>query len=57
MDADTGKEREKVLEEGLPDERTMIQQALALCRGNQTKAAKMLGIDRSTLWRKMKKYG
>lgn len=57
MDADTGKEREKVLEEGLPDERAMIQQALALCRGNQTKAAKMLGIDRSTLWRKMKKYG
>lgn len=57
MDADTGKEKEKVLEEGLPDERAMIQQALALCRGNQTKAAKMLGIDRSTLWRKMKKYG
>lgn len=41
----------------LPDEKTMIQQALAQCRGNQTRAARMLGIDRSTLWRKMKKYG
>lgn len=54
---DRRKDKERVMEEGLPDERTMIQQALALCRGNQTKAAKMLGIDRSTLWRKMKKYG
>lgn len=41
----------------LPDEKTMIRQALAQCRGNQTRAARMLGIDRSTLWRKMKKYG
>lgn len=57
MDMDIGKERERTDEESLPNERAMIQQALALCRGNQTKAAKMLGIDRSTLWRKMKKYG
>jgi DNA-binding protein Fis len=26
-------------------------------RGNQTLAAQMLGIDRVSLWRKLKKYG
>lgn len=44
-------------QESLPDEKTMIQRALVQCRGNQTKAARMLGMDRSTLWRKLKKYG
>ncbi len=33
-----------------------IQDALKECNGNQTKAARLLGIDRSTLWRKLKKY-
>ena len=33
-----------------------IQDALRECKGNQTKAARLLGIDRSTLWRKLKKY-
>ena len=27
------------------------------CRGNQTEAAKRLGVDRTTVWRKMKKLG
>ncbi|MBS6395922.1 MAG: sigma 54-interacting transcriptional regulator [Clostridiales bacterium] len=33
-----------------------IMLALRHCGGNQSKAAKELGIDRSTLWRKLKKY-
>jgi len=32
-----------------------IKQALIMSRGNQTEAAKVLGISRSTLWRKLKK--
>ena len=33
-----------------------IMEALASCGGNRTKAAAILGMDRSTLWRKMKAY-
>ena len=33
-----------------------IQETLQRCGGNQSKAAKELGMDRSTLWRKLKKY-
>lgn len=38
------------------NEMQAIQEALKECGGNQTKAARLLGIDRSTLWRKLKKY-
>lgn len=38
-------------------EREQILWALEETAGNQTEAARQLGIDRSTLWRKMKKYG
>ena len=34
-----------------------IRAALGQFRGNQTSAAKALGISRSTLWRKMREYG
>lgn len=34
-----------------------LEWALDKCKGNQTQAAKVLEIDRSTLWRKLKKYG
>jgi len=34
-----------------------ILQALKMCDGNRTQAAKMLGIDRVSLWRKLKKLG
>lgn len=37
-------------------EQERLYQALKQTGGNQTKAAKLLGIDRSTLWRKLRKY-
>lgn len=37
-------------------EQECLYKALKQTGGNQSKAAKILGIDRSTLWRKLKKY-
>lgn len=37
-------------------EKETIFWALEECGGNQSKAAKLLGIDRTTLWRKLKKF-
>jgi DNA-binding protein Fis len=30
---------------------------LAQTKGNRTKAAEILGVDRVSLWRKLKRYG
>lgn len=38
-------------------EKSMIKEALENSRFNKGKAAKTLGISRTTLWRKMKEYG
>ena len=38
-------------------ERDYISHVLKLSGGSRTKAAQILGIDRASLWRKMKKYG
>jgi DNA-binding protein Fis len=38
-------------------ERLHIQRVLETCDWNQTRAAKALGIDRVTLYNKIKKYG
>lgn len=38
-------------------EADVIERALKKYQGNRVRAAKELGIDRTTLWRKMKKYG
>lgn len=38
-------------------ERTAIEEALAACGHNQSLAAQRLGVGRTTLYRKMKKYG
>lgn len=38
-------------------ERAAIEEALAACGRNQSKAAQRLGVGRTTLYRKMKKYG
>ncbi|MFO7605091.1 MAG: sigma-54 dependent transcriptional regulator [Desulfurivibrionaceae bacterium] len=37
-------------------EKFMIKKVLALTDGNKSRAAQLLGIDASTLWRKMKRY-
>ncbi len=37
-------------------ERTMLRQALEQCAGNQTQAARKLGISRDTLRYRMKKF-
>lgn len=39
------------------DEGDLLRRAVAECGGNQTRAARMLGIDRTTLWRKLRKLG
>ncbi|QQE76402.1 sigma 54-interacting transcriptional regulator [Brevibacillus composti] len=39
------------------DEAEMILRVLQQTRGNRQEAAKLLGVDRTTLWRKLKKYG
>ena len=38
-------------------EKNYIKWVLDKFEGNKTKAAKIMGIDRVSLWRKMKRYG
>jgi DNA-binding NtrC family response regulator len=38
-------------------EKQLIEQALAYCGGNREQAAKVLGINRSTLFHKLRKFG
>jgi DNA-binding NtrC family response regulator len=38
-------------------ERAHILRVLELCDGQKTKAAQMLGINRTTLWKKLRQYG
>jgi transcriptional regulator with PAS, ATPase and Fis domain len=46
---------------GLPtledQEKNYIKWVLDKCEGNKTNAAKIMGIDRVSLWRKIKRYG
>lgn len=41
----------------LPDEIKTIETALGKYNGNRCRTARALGINRTTLWRKMKRYG
>ncbi|NIW79535.1 MAG: PAS domain S-box protein [Calditrichae bacterium] len=43
-------------EESLSDEEEKIKRALLAAHGNRAKAAEMLGIHRSSLWRKMREF-
>lgn len=45
------------LPDSAPGEKERLLTALGKTRWNKTKAAEILGIDRTTLWRKMKKHG
>ena len=45
-----------VKKKGEADERQRLLEALAATGGNQSKAAKMLGISRVTLWKRLKAY-
>ncbi len=38
-------------------EKSYIRWVLDKCKGNKTKAAKIMGIDRVSLWRKIKRFG
>lgn len=38
-------------------ERARIEDALSACGGSRSEAAKLLGVSRSTLWGRMKRYG
>jgi transcriptional regulator of acetoin/glycerol metabolism len=39
------------------DEESRIKAALRQTDGHQARAAQLMGIDRTTLWRKIKRYG
>jgi len=41
----------------LDEEKKRLIQALKQAEGNRTKVAKILGVSRVTVWKKMKKYG
>lgn len=44
--------------QAMPDvERERLKAALRETKGNQTQAAKLLGVSRMTVWKRMKKYG
>jgi two-component system, NtrC family, response regulator HydG len=40
-----------------PDEKTLLLEALVKCRGNQSRAARLMGVNRVTVWHRLKKYG
>jgi len=46
-----------VFSPGDPEEKRALIAALQQTNGNQTRAARILGINRVTVWNRMKKYG
>ena len=41
----------------MTDEERALREALTLAEGSPSKAAKILGCSRMTVWRRMKRYG
>ncbi|QAT48913.1 AAA family ATPase [Caproiciproducens sp. NJN-50] len=52
----TAQDRNPRIKMSAGKEKDLIRKALQNCGGNRTQAAQLLGWDRTTLWRKMKKY-
>jgi transcriptional regulator with PAS, ATPase and Fis domain len=46
--------KERMKHQALDNERAIIMEALSQCRFHKNRAAKRLGISRTTLWRKIK---
>jgi len=53
-DAGEGRDDDEPLLRDIADERERIRRALQLAGGNRERAASMLGMSRTTLWRRMK---
>ena len=51
-----GKQPEDVMKVEEPDAKQALVNALELAGGNKSKAAKLLSIDRSTLYRRMRRF-
>lgn len=49
--------KSRIKSQALDSERAMILEALEKCRFQKSKAADLLGISRTTLWRKVREYG
>ena len=49
--------KERMRRHSQDNERTIIEEALVQCRFHKNKAARQLGISRTTLWRKIKELG
>lgn len=49
--------RIELIHSAAPPEKTALIEALKKTGGNQSQAARILGINRVTVWNRMKKYG
>ena len=54
---DTGEVSILATRTGDPSEKRALIEALRRTNGNQSQAARILGINRVTVWNRMKKYG
>jgi two-component system, NtrC family, response regulator HydG len=59
MKSPTGlwKARERHMASAAQDEKAALVEALLKCCGNQTQAARLLGVNRVTVWPRVKKHG